>query len=701
MMKPLQCIAAFGLTAIVLLNMPQNADITPQNKLLTADIAISSPFQPLYTDNADPATSIRGIAQVCGLDDFISQHQTNGCGIKVAIIDSGLDVGLDEFSATDKIMRYLDFTSEGRLSTRATSRHQQQISAQREIYHIGELPNALPQYKLATFQLDNLLPIQEKGQMMTVMLTASTETGYDTIYIDTDNDCDFTDERPLRRYNQTHDYLPLAIQGKTYHLILTDIATDGSTLQLSGDFLGHGTFIAGIIAANSPQYQGLAPQAQLYIYKIFDHCGVSDQAGLAKAIHTAITDDVDIINLSLSLPSGERIEPALLAAIDSAKAAGIPIIAAAGNYGSSLGGLAFPANQSDVLSAGSYIAPIMHKQDLGLYLEEGFIPAYSARGNKHVQPTIVAPGAATSTVPAFFDEPYMYDEGTSAASAVTTAAIVHLQQYARDHSGQRLNQQQLNNILALTAADLQKPNTDQGYGLLNMHNTAKVTAAQLRTDQATLRVSTHHKGEAFTLTSQDGRPHQISWQNDQTWLTCDDTHITADGETTITPQLAPDLPPGHYSTWLKGTIDDQTNTPIYLPINHIKPYPTDNFTNTTLTLQAAIGQGESRHYYLQIAPHTQALTIDLAIATSEPTSPYEHTIAQGRCRMQLYAPDGSLSKSTPYIGASYSDYLITTAHLTADKPQAGIWQLTVTSSDWLSMYNHFLSNIQLKISARQ
>lgn len=701
-MKPLPWTAAVGLAAVLLFSPPSAPGQAPQNKLLTADMAISSPFQPMYSSNAQPQSSAEALAEVCGLDEFAARCGTDGSGVRVAIIDSGFDPGHPDFGSADKIGRYADFTEEGRLELSPTSYHQQKISMGRQIYTVGEIANALPQYKVARLKVGNLLPADDGGQTLDVLATAQTEAGYDTIYIDTDNDHDFTDEEPLGLYETTRDYLSLQVQDKTYHVLLADIAADGSSLQLSGDFLGHGTFMAGIIGADGETYQGLAPKSELYIYKIFDHRGVSEQRGLAQAIRTALTDGVDIINLSLSLPADEQVEPALLAAIGSARAAGVPIVAAAGNYGSSLGSLAFPANQYGLISAGSYIAPVMQEQDLGLYLEEGFIPVYSARGDSRIQPTVVAPGAATAAVPSFFGEDYMYDEGTSAAAAVTTACLTHMQQYVRQSGQEPLNGQQLQLVLSLTAKDLGYPNTDQGYGLLDMSNAQRVLDAQMRQTARGLRVQSlseqRETATAFQIINDDKTTHQVKWYTNAWWLSCQAAQIAAGQTLQVTPQLSDSLPPGHYSTWLWGTVDDDGAPTLAVPINYITPYTAQALAKGALQSEVSIGQGKSSHYYIQVEPGTSQLSIDLALETLSPQNEYEHTIALGRCAVALYGPDGRLYKSTPYIGASYGDILTTTAHVEAASPKAGLWQLTITSSDWLSMYNHFETKAMLSVN---
>ncbi len=156
---------------------------------------------------------------------------------------------------------------------------------------------------------------------------------YDCVYIDTNQNCDFSDEQPLYCYEQKPQHITLHSAGYNLNFALTSIAEDGSQLQLTADTLGHGTFLAGLIAANGTAYQGLAPQAQLYVYKIFDRQGQSSQMLLARAIRQAILDGADCINLSLSIPKEETICTELEEVLNQAKSANIPVIAAAGNYG--------------------------------------------------------------------------------------------------------------------------------------------------------------------------------------------------------------------------------------------------------------------------------------------------------------------------------------------------------------------------------
>lgn len=96
---------------------------------------------------------------------------------------------------------------------------------------------------------------------------------------------------------------------------------------------GHGTRIAGIIGAkkNNEGLIGIAPESDLYIYKIAYENGQIDSDILVKGIETAIKDDVDIINMSLEF-SEEY--PNVTQALKKASDKGIILLSSAGNRSS-------------------------------------------------------------------------------------------------------------------------------------------------------------------------------------------------------------------------------------------------------------------------------------------------------------------------------------------------------------------------------
>ncbi|KAG0265219.1 hypothetical protein BG011_005262 [Mortierella polycephala] len=95
---------------------------------------------------------------------------------------------------------------------------------------------------------------------------------------------------------------------------------------------GHGTHVAGIIAANDTDFIGVAPQATLGAYRVFGCKGGTSNDVIMKALLSAAADGMQVINLSLGGPGGWRQDREARLADELAKN-GILIVAAMGNEG--------------------------------------------------------------------------------------------------------------------------------------------------------------------------------------------------------------------------------------------------------------------------------------------------------------------------------------------------------------------------------
>lgn len=114
---------------------------------------------------------------------------------------------------------------------------------------------------------------------------------------------------------------------------------------------GHGTHVAGIMGAAANNRRGIAgvcPEVTLLAVKAFDETGNSTIDQAVRAIQYAIQNGAHIINASWGLTDKSR---ALEDAIRAAQAAGILIVAAAGNDNADQ--LFYPAVYDDVLSVAS------------------------------------------------------------------------------------------------------------------------------------------------------------------------------------------------------------------------------------------------------------------------------------------------------------------------------------------------------------
>lgn len=104
---------------------------------------------------------------------------------------------------------------------------------------------------------------------------------------------------------------------------------------IDDDIIGHGTSVAGLIAADSNKYQGVAPGAKLMSYKVYSNRTMKVMEDVvASAIQQAVKDKCKIINVSLSNPDGDSSKMSMVAqAADAAVKSGSIVVGAVGDYG--------------------------------------------------------------------------------------------------------------------------------------------------------------------------------------------------------------------------------------------------------------------------------------------------------------------------------------------------------------------------------
>jgi len=172
------------------------------------------------------------------------------------------------------------------------------------------------------------------------------------------------------------------------------------------DDYGHGTHVSGTLAArvnNGKGVAGVAPDVSIMPIKVLDENGSGTYLQIAEGILYAIDHGAVILNLSLG---GGSSSTTMANAVDAAEAAGVLVVASAGNQGSTA--VNYPARYDSVLA----IAATDH-YDLW--------PAYSNRG---AEVDLAAPGGISadqvwSTWPG---GGYDWEYGTSMSAAHVSGA---------------------------------------------------------------------------------------------------------------------------------------------------------------------------------------------------------------------------------------------------------------------------------------
>ena len=115
-------------------------------------------------------------------------------------------------------------------------------------------------------------------------------------------------------------------------LVIAGGANFVDTASSYTDDNGHGTHVAGTVAAldNGLGVIGVAPDVQLYAIKVLNSSGSGTLSDIIEGIDFAISEQLDIINMSLGTSTDS---PALHTAVDTAYSSGILVVASAGNSG--------------------------------------------------------------------------------------------------------------------------------------------------------------------------------------------------------------------------------------------------------------------------------------------------------------------------------------------------------------------------------
>ena len=236
--------------------------------------------------------------------------------------------------------------------------------------------------------------------------------------------------------DRTHPDLPSIAGGRDFVNSDNDPSDDN----------GHGTHVAGTIAAqkNGNGVVGVAPGVKLYAYKVLNASGSGYWSDLILALNQAVADGMQVVNMSMG---GSSAPTALKTACDNAYAAGVLLVAAAGNGG----GVIYPAKYASVIAVSA-----TDKSDKRAFFSSSGAEVELAAPGVNIKSTYLGGGYATLS-------------GTSMATphVTGTAALVFASGRATTAGGVRT-------ILQRTADDFGAAGRDKfyGYGLVDAQEAA-------------------------------------------------------------------------------------------------------------------------------------------------------------------------------------------------------------------------------------
>lgn len=219
---------------------------------------------------------------------------------------------------------------------------------------------------------------------------------------------------------------------------------------------GHGTHVAGIIAANNKNYTiGVAPQAKLVILKTLTNQGKGSVNTLIQAIYYAVNwrglngEKINILTMSLGSKTNN---PLLHEAIRYAVVHNISIVVSTGNEGDGKKSeeLSYPGAYNEVIAVGS----VNNQKKI----------SYFSNTNKEVD--LVAPGEVIYST--YLNNSYKTLSGTSMAAPFVAGALALIKEENEKRLNRPLSETELYALLIKSTEHLNVDAIFEGNGFLNL-----------------------------------------------------------------------------------------------------------------------------------------------------------------------------------------------------------------------------------------
>ena len=244
---------------------------------------------------------------------------------------------------------------------------------------------------------------------------------------------------------------------------------------------GHGTAMAGIIVADGG-LNGIAKNVDLYVAKAINSDGSGTDDGIAEAVDWCVSQDSDII--SLSLGGGQGIggdlftTDSLEIAVENAIEQGVYVVAAAGNDGEDDDGdVSSPGSVENVICVGGVTrlgnlwSGSSEGDNNGRWWPNPILP----RNDPDKKPEIIAPGLEVPVLMTNSDSWWGWSSGTSASTAWASGGLaLFLQEYPDFQRNSDSDETKIEEIKILLSEnsqmkDGQSQHDDNfGYGILRI-----------------------------------------------------------------------------------------------------------------------------------------------------------------------------------------------------------------------------------------
>ncbi|SDP52016.1 pre-peptidase C-terminal domain-containing protein [Streptomyces sp. cf386] len=339
-----------------------------------------------------------------------------------------------------------------------------------------------------------------------------------TVTVDVNDNGDFTDDTPMKPYKDGHQVGHFGTDNPATDIpesqdFVVEVRGDVPMDPLGGDWVGkkadfvnigltagsHGSHVAGITAANGMfggKMNGAAPGAKIVSSRacVFGP-GCSNVALTEGMIDLVAGRGVDVVNMSIGglppLNDGNNARAELYTRLIDTY--GVQLVISAGNSGPGANTIGDPGLADKVISVGAGVSKETFAANYGTGVENEYqLFNFSSRGPREdggFTPTIVAPGSAVSTIPAWMPGApiaeagwklpagYAMYNGTSMASPQAAGSSALLLSAAKQR-GIKLTPEKLRTALTSTAKHIEGLQAyEEGAGLIDVADAWKAIKA--------------------------------------------------------------------------------------------------------------------------------------------------------------------------------------------------------------------------------
>lgn len=427
---------------------------------------------------------------------------------------------------------------------------------------------------------------------------------------------------------------------------------------------GHGSHVAGTVAAvdNEIGVIGVAPEAWLYGVKVLDRTGSGYWSDVIAGIDWSVSNGMQVINMSLgasSAPDDVR------RACDEAYAAGIVIVAAAGNNGDT-------DPDDDVIYPAKYASVIA----VAATDDTDSRASWSSDGP---EVELAAPGVSIPST--WKNGDYKTASGTSMASphVAGTAALVIVSGVVSDTDGFYGIANEVRDLMNATADDLGDPGRDNlyGYGVVDAEEAVLGTqsgndlASEAITDIAITAVdapSSVVQGDIVDISVTVENVGNQDVTSDITVTLNDDTDAVTIGIQTISEGLAAGASTTLTFSWDTGSASVGDHT---LTASH--DFSDDDSSNDSKSTTVSIVE-EAAVTVMSIDPNTMkaGTTVEVTITGSGFVDGANVTLENGK---------GPAPAASNIVVVDANTITATITAKSGGPPQERIWDVRVTNPD--------------------